>query len=254
MIRLISTFFLTMICVSAALADEIELTSGKKVTGQISEQTAQLVKMIDPAVGVPVTYYMDEITSINGAAVKQPELPPAPVPPTAVAEPIVTPGPVATALAPEPVQAPVMVEAPVPAKLTVQEPTPIKQVVVPASPRTARLGKPSSPVALVMAITFAVIAYLLLFIPYYILANKTGTANSWMAFVPILNMYLAVKIASRPGWWCVLLFIPLVGFVIWMICLVDIAKIRHKPAWVGILFVVPIVGFFIPWYLAISDS
>ncbi|RYZ21242.1 MAG: hypothetical protein EOO16_13845 [Chitinophagaceae bacterium] len=35
----------------------------------------------------------------------------------------------------------------------------------------------------------------------------------WAAIVPIYNMYVLLKIAGKPGWWLILLFIPLVNYV-----------------------------------------
>jgi len=32
------------------------------------------------------------------------------------------------------------------------------------------------------------------------ISNKTGTENSWFAWVPILNIYLLLKVAQKPGW------------------------------------------------------
>ena len=50
---------------SFALADVVVLKSGKQVEGKILERTDDHVK-IDAGVGVAVTYYADEIDSIDG--------------------------------------------------------------------------------------------------------------------------------------------------------------------------------------------
>ena len=46
----------------------------------------------------------------------------------------------------------------------------------------------------------------------------------WGIFVPIFNLYLVCKIAGRPEWWVILMFIPLVNVVIALILAMDIAQ------------------------------
>lgn len=46
----------------------------------------------------------------------------------------------------------------------------------------------------------------------------------WACLIPIYNIYIMLKIAGRPGWWLLLLFIPLVNVVINVIIAIDIAK------------------------------
>ena len=45
----------------------------------------------------------------------------------------------------------------------------------------------------------------------------------WAGFVPIYNIYLALKIVGRPGWWVILLLIPFVNFVVGIIVYIDLA-------------------------------
>lgn len=37
------------------------------------------------------------------------------------------------------------------------------------------------------------------------IAKKTGTANGWMAWIPVLNFILMIQIASKPIWWIILI-------------------------------------------------
>src|ERR1700756_5999600 len=46
--------------------------------------------------------------------------------------------------------------------------------------------------------------------------TKAGQPG-WASIIPIVNTYFLVKVAGRPGWWLLLLFIPLVNFVILII-------------------------------------
>jgi len=50
----------------------------------------------------------------------------------------------------------------------------------------------------------------------------------WGIFIPFYSQYLLVKIAGKPGWWWVLLCIPLVNIVIWIIVTLAIGKAFGK--------------------------
>ena len=46
----------------------------------------------------------------------------------------------------------------------------------------------------------------------------------WKALIPFYNFFILLKIVGRPGWWILLLFIPLVNIVINFIVSNDAAK------------------------------
>lgn len=85
------------------------------------------------------------------------------------------------------------------------------------------------------------------------IANKTHVENSWMAWIPILNIILLLNVAKKPVWWVVLFVIPIVSIVIAIIVWMAVAEARGKPSWWGILLIVPLVGFIVPGYLAWAD-
>lgn len=85
------------------------------------------------------------------------------------------------------------------------------------------------------------------------IADKTNTANGWLAWIPVANLYLMCKIAGKPGWWLILFIIPLVNLVIAIILWMGIAKARGKEGWLGLLMLVPLVNLVIPGYLAFSE-
>lgn len=100
---------------------------------------------------------------------------------------------------------------------------------------------------------FWIIIYVYFAICLMMIANKTSTANSWFAWIPILNVFLMLMIAKKPLWWFILLLIPLVNIVIGIIVWMAVAEARGKPSWVGILMIVPFVNLIIPGYLAFSN-
>jgi len=56
----------------------------------------------------------------------------------------------------------------------------------------------------------------------------------WAAIIPIYNIYILCKIAGRPGWWLLLLFIPLVNIIISAIVSIDVAKAFGRGTGFGI--------------------
>ena len=89
------------------------------------------------------------------------------------------------------------------------------------------------------------------------IAKRNKTENAWMAWVPILNIYLIVKMAKLPGWWflaVLALFVPFIGGVAfaaagaywwWKIC-----ESLKKPGWMSLLMLIPIVNLVILGILA----
>jgi hypothetical protein len=78
--------------------------------------------------------------------------------------------------------------------------------------------------------------------------SKAGQPG-WAAIIPIYNLYILCKVAGRPGWWLLLMLIPLVNFIILIIVCIDIAKNFGKGtgfglglAFLGVIFF-PILGF-----------
>jgi hypothetical protein len=53
--------------------------------------------------------------------------------------------------------------------------------------------------------------------------TKAGQPG-WACLVPIYNAYILLKIAGKPGWWLVLMFIPLVNLIVAILALVGLAN------------------------------
>lgn len=100
---------------------------------------------------------------------------------------------------------------------------------------------------------FAVAAYVYMSLALQTIANKTNTANSWLAWIPIANLFLMLSIAKKPMWWFILCLIPLVNIVIIIMIWMAVAEARGKPNWWGILMIVPVANLVVPGYLAWAD-
>ncbi len=78
--------------------------------------------------------------------------------------------------------------------------------------------------------------------------EKAGVPG-WAAIVPIFNIYVMTKMADKPGWWVVLVFIPLVNLVVIILICVAIAPKFGKSEGFGVGMALlsfifwPIVGF-----------
>ena len=87
--------------------------------------------------------------------------------------------------------------------------------------------------------------------------SKAGQPG-WACLIPIYNLYVWCKIVGRPGWWIILMLIPLVNFIIAIILCIDMAKSFGKGvgfglgiAFLGFIFL-PILGFGSAQYVGAS--
>jgi hypothetical protein len=105
-------------------------------------------------------------------------------------------------------------------------------------------GKPPSPLSMIVSLLIA----LLLIIAMWKVFTKAGQPG-WASIIPIYNLYVWCKIVGRPGWWILLMLIPLVNIIVGIILCIDMAKSFGKGvgfgiglALLGIIFW-PILGF-----------
>ncbi|MGW4396323.1 DUF5684 domain-containing protein [Amycolatopsis nivea] len=69
----------------------------------------------------------------------------------------------------------------------------------------------------------------------------------WAAIIPIYNVYVWLKVAGRPGWWLLLLLVPLVNLVVVIVVSLDVARAFGKSGVFGFfgLFLFSIIGYLI---------
>lgn len=53
--------------------------------------------------------------------------------------------------------------------------------------------------------------------------SKAGQPG-WAAIIPIFNTIILFKIAGKPLWWLLLLFIPVVNFIVLIVVLISLAE------------------------------
>jgi hypothetical protein len=104
-----------------------------------------------------------------------------------------------------------------------------------------------------VALLFGLAAYVYISLALQTIATKTNTANTWLAWIPIANLFLMLSIAKKPMWWFLLFLVPLVNIVIAIMVWMAMAEARGKPSWWGILTIVPVANLVVPGVLAWSD-
>lgn len=105
-------------------------------------------------------------------------------------------------------------------------------------------------VALVIGVIY--LAILVVFIASgWKVFSKAGEAG-WQIFIPIWNAVVWLRIAGRPWWWLLLMFIPIINFILVIMATLSFAERFGKGAGfaIGLLFL-PII--FYPW-LAFGDA
>jgi len=106
---------------------------------------------------------------------------------------------------------------------------------------------------ILFSLVFIAAGYVYISLALQTIANKTNTENSWLAWIPIANIFLMLSIAKKPMWWFVLCLIPIVNIVFAIIVWMAVAEARGKPNWWGVLMIVPVANIVVPGVLAWSD-
>lgn len=104
-----------------------------------------------------------------------------------------------------------------------------------------------------VALLFGLAGYIYVSLALQTIATKTNTANAWLAWIPIANIFLMLSIAKKPMWWFLLFLVPLLNIIMLIIVWMAVAEARGKPSWWGILTIVPVANLIVPGVLAWSD-
>jgi uncharacterized membrane protein YhaH (DUF805 family) len=102
------------------------------------------------------------------------------------------------------------------------------------------------------AATVMIVAYLaivvLMIAAMWKVFQKAGEPG-WAAIVPIYNLVVLMRIAGKPGWWVLLMFIPVVNLVVAILAIVGVAKNFGKGTGyaLGLLFLSPIFYPMLAW-------
>ena len=263
-----------LICLSLpifASAETILLKSGKTIEGKLIEKTNEYIKI--DFQGVVLTYFFDEIESVDGQkySVVSPKT-------DSVAEPkvnVISQDSEQLNILPENIEQDdikvVTSVADAPLKKTPQQAKPaLRQTKKYVTQPKDQASKALLPMGATVGIlgTFLVFIMVILLISYIytsiclqLIAKKTAQEPSWLAWVPIANLFLSCKIAGLSYLWLFIMFAALIP-VIGSFCIAAfsgylwyrIAVALNKPGWLGALIIIPVVNFVIMGYLAFSKD
>ncbi len=230
-----------MLLLSANLrADTLSFKSGKTVEGDIKSIDGGSVTV--EIFGVTeMTYDLADIQEINGQAVETEPVVEAPAAETPVTEPETVP------------------EATEESMIIEEEPAASEEPAVPeielSQKEQVMLG--AGLLAVVMAflgiILLAGLAiYIFCSLCLQLIAKKTGTEPSWLAWIPVANLFLSCKIGGLSYLWLLAFLVPFVNVLVSVYIWYRITEARGKPGLLSLLMLVPVANFVFMGYLAFS--
>lgn len=131
--------------------------------------------------------------------------------------------------------------------------------VVPSFPEMQKMepGQMQGPVAAMLAgfmmffVIFIVVLYVYYSLCLFRIAKKLNIEAAWIAWIPVIQIWIIVVASGKPGWWILLLlFIPFVNIYLW-IC---ITENLGKNKWLGLLMLLPLVDMIFLGILAFSKT
>lgn len=117
---------------------------------------------------------------------------------------------------------------------------------MPITPVLAALDQPAEPS--MAPVLFGLILGIVALAGMWKAFEKAGQPG-WAAIIPIYNLYVLTKVAGRPGWWVLLLLIPIVGLIVIILLSIDVAGKFGRGAGFGLglaflsFIFWPILGF-----------
>ena len=222
----LAVWLVMLVVISDVHAAVITLKNGDTVGGIIVEKTEHYIK-IDTGIGVPITYYADEVDDMwtEPVNIDRPEDEPLI---TEVIEPVVMP--------------------------TVVEPFE-QEANQDQAAKASFMQKALVVFGLVMFfhITIGFLHFLTSCYPLYVMGKESEEVMLWTAWVPIAQLFLLCRISEKPTWLMVLLVVPLVGLLVRIYLYGSLCHVRDKSFLMAIITAIPVIGFALPWYLAHSE-
>ena len=101
---------------------------------------------------------------------------------------------------------------------------------------------------------FVFLVYLYFSLCLYLIAKKLNLSGTWMAWIPILQVFTFIACAGKSAWWVLLLLVPLVNFFVILYLWMCIADNLGKEKWFALLTLVPVVNLIYMGVLAFSKA
>jgi hypothetical protein len=94
--------------------------------------------------------------------------------------------------------------------------------------------------------------YVYMGLTFSAIARKTRTEPTWLAWIPVANIYLLLKCAQMSPWWILAFFVPLLNAVAMIMAFWKVCERLHKPGALSLLLLVPLANIILLGYLAWS--
>jgi len=138
-------------------------------------------------------------------------------------------------------------------------PTPTAPTVSPMPMQLPNAAGPAALVGIIAAFGMILVFIGIAFYVYYslclfLIAKKLDVPAPWTAWIPIVQVWTFVASAGKPGWWILLLLVPIVNFFIGMYLWMCITENLGKNKWLALLILVPLVNIAFPAWLAFSKT
>ncbi len=101
----------------------------------------------------------------------------------------------------------------------------------------------------------SILVYIFTSLCLSIIAGKLGQGElAFMAWIPILNLYIIVKLADFSGFTLLIFFIPFVNYIYLAYCLMRITAFLDRNPLLGLLMFVHVLNLILLGYLAFTDK
>ena len=92
----------------------------------------------------------------------------------------------------------------------------------------------------------SIITYVLYVIPLWRIFTKAGQPG-WLALIPIVNAIYLIKVSGYSGWFILLTWIPIVGWILWLVFSLGLGRNFGKDGVfsVFLLWLLHLIGLYI---------
>jgi hypothetical protein len=112
----------------------------------------------------------------------------------------------------------------------------------------------SGPVNWIALVITVVVVVLALGVPVYVIGRRRGLKNPWVAFLPILGIWIVLLEAmGKSGWYALIAFVPYVGTLGLLVWTAIELPARHgRSRWWTAALIVPVANIVGYWWYAFT--
>ncbi|MDP8212953.1 MAG: hypothetical protein P9X22_06670 [Candidatus Zapsychrus exili] len=103
-------------------------------------------------------------------------------------------------------------------------------------------------------VLIAILFYISFLLPLMFIAKKLGFKKSWLILIPVVQLFLFVRMAGKPHSTAFLLLLPIFNIFVFIGLCSRISGFLQKPPFLGTLMIIPGINLLVAWYLALSKT